>query len=253
MAGRVGESMPVGNEGAGIVVKAGDSPKARSAARQDRRHARRRDVLRSTAACRRRSACVLPEGTTPAEGASCFVNPLTALGMVETMRAEGHTALVHTAAASNLGQMLNEICLADGVALVNIVRKPEQVGAAASRIGANHVCNSESPDLHGGPDRRAGRHRRHPRLRRHRRRASRRPDPHRHGSGRQRRPRRSTAATARRCTSRSTSTAASIAARPRSSATSAWPGASAAGCSRRSCRRSATPRRRSCASASRAS
>ena len=68
----------------------------------------------------------LPAGTAPAEGASCFVNPLTSLGMVETMRREGHKALVHTAAASNLGQMLNKICQKDGIALVNIVRKPEQ-------------------------------------------------------------------------------------------------------------------------------
>src|SRR5207302_9113579 len=72
---------------------------------------------------------VLPQGTTPAEGASCFVNPLTALGMVETMRAEGHSALVHTAAASNLGQMLNRICIEDGVGLVHIVRKQAQVVA----------------------------------------------------------------------------------------------------------------------------
>ncbi len=69
---------------------------------------------------------VLPEGTTPAEGASCFINPLTALGMVETMKREGHTALVHTAAASNLGQMLNKLCLRDGIGLVNIVRSQAQ-------------------------------------------------------------------------------------------------------------------------------
>ena len=69
---------------------------------------------------------VLPEGTTAAEGASCFVNPLTSLSMTETMRREGHTALVHTAAASNLGQMSNKNCIKDGIALVNIVRKPEQ-------------------------------------------------------------------------------------------------------------------------------
>jgi NADPH2:quinone reductase len=89
---------------------------------------------------------VLPAGTTPAEGASCFVNPLTALGMVETMRREGHTALVHTAAASNLGQMLQKICLADGVDLVNIVRKPEQVKILKG-IGAKYVCNSSDPDF----------------------------------------------------------------------------------------------------------
>ena len=83
----------------------------------------------------------LPEGTTPAEGASSFVNPLTALGMVETMRLEGHTALVHTAAASNLGQMLQKVCLSDNVPLVNIVRKPEQAERLRS-IGATQVCNS---------------------------------------------------------------------------------------------------------------
>jgi len=87
---------------------------------------------------------VLPPGTTPAEGASCFVNPLTALGMVATMRSEGHPALVHTAAASNLGQMLNKICNKDGIGLVNIVRKPEHV-ALLKQLGAAHVCNSASP------------------------------------------------------------------------------------------------------------
>jgi NADPH2:quinone reductase len=87
---------------------------------------------------------VLPAGATPADGASCFVNPLTALGMVETMRLEGHKALVHTAAASNLGQMLNKICLKDGIGLVNIVRKPEQE-AILRAIGAKQVCNAGSP------------------------------------------------------------------------------------------------------------
>jgi NADPH2:quinone reductase len=86
----------------------------------------------------------LPAGATPADGASSFVNPLTALGMVETMRREGHKALVHTAAASNLGQMLNRICIADGVALVNIVRKPEQE-ALLRGIGATHVCDASAP------------------------------------------------------------------------------------------------------------
>jgi NADPH2:quinone reductase len=89
---------------------------------------------------------VMHEGTTSAEAASCFVNPLTALGMVETMRAEGHTALVHTAAASNLGQMLNKICIADGVQLVNIVRKQEQVDVLTA-IGAKHVCNTSDDDF----------------------------------------------------------------------------------------------------------
>jgi hypothetical protein len=83
----------------------------------------------------------LPEGATPADGASCFVNPLTSLGMVETMRREGHKALVHTAAASNLGQMLNKICLKDGIALVNIVRSAEQADILR-KIGAKHVVDS---------------------------------------------------------------------------------------------------------------
>jgi NADPH2:quinone reductase len=87
---------------------------------------------------------VLPPGTTPAEGASCFVNPLTALGMVATMRAEGHKALVHTAAASNLGQMLHKICLKDSVGLVNIVRRQEHVDLL-KKLGAAHVCNSSAP------------------------------------------------------------------------------------------------------------
>jgi len=87
----------------------------------------------------------LPDGTKAAEGASCFVNPLTALGMVETMRREGHKALVHTAAASNLGQMLNRICLEDGIELVNIVRKKEQEELLRA-AGAHHVCNNADPD-----------------------------------------------------------------------------------------------------------
>jgi NADPH2:quinone reductase len=90
------------------------------------------------------SCLVLPDGTDPRDGASCFVNPLTALSMVETMRMEGHTALVHTAAASNLGQMLVKICLADEVPLVNIVRRPEQAGLLRD-LGAEYVCDSSAP------------------------------------------------------------------------------------------------------------
>ena len=143
MAGRLGQSMPVGNEGAGVVVAAGASAAAQA-------------LLGSTVAvlgggmyaqyrCVKADQCLaLPAGTTAAQGASCFVNPLTALGFMETMRHEGHTALVHTAAASNLGQMLNRICINEGVGLVNIVRKPEQVALLKS-LGATHVCNSESP------------------------------------------------------------------------------------------------------------
>jgi NADPH:quinone reductase-like Zn-dependent oxidoreductase len=88
----------------------------------------------------------LPPGATPADGASCFVNPLTALAMVETMRREGHTALVHTAAASNLGQMLNKICLKDGVQLVNVVRSAEQEKLLRD-IGAKQVVDSSKPSF----------------------------------------------------------------------------------------------------------
>jgi NADPH2:quinone reductase len=95
--------------------------------------------------CIKATQClVLPEGTTPAEGAACFVNPLTALGMVETMRREGHRALVHTAAASNLGQMLNRICMQDEIGLVNIVRTQQQEDLLRA-MGAIHVCNSGAP------------------------------------------------------------------------------------------------------------
>jgi hypothetical protein len=87
---------------------------------------------------------VLPAGNSAEQGAACFVNPLTALGMTETMRREGHTALVHTAAASNLGQMLNKICIKDGIGLVNIVRNEGQA-AILRGIGASHVCDSSLP------------------------------------------------------------------------------------------------------------
>jgi len=143
MAGRVDQSMPVGNEGAGVVVRAGSSEAAQ--ALLGRTVAVLAGEMYSQYRCVKAKTClVLPPGTTPAEGASCFVNPLTALSMVETMRREGHTALVHTAAASNLGQMLNRICLKDGVALVNIVRKPDQAALLRSQ-GAVHVCDSSSP------------------------------------------------------------------------------------------------------------
>ena len=142
-AGRVDQPMPVGNEGAGVVVSAGSSPAAQALL------GKTVAVLGSAMYAQYRAikalnCLVLPENTTPAEGASCFVNPLTAIGMVETMRREGHTALVHTAAASNLGQMLVKLCNAEGIGLVNVVRKPEQV-ALLSSIGARHVCNMSAP------------------------------------------------------------------------------------------------------------
>lgn len=143
MVARLDQSLPVGNEGAGVVVAAGSDEAAQSL--MGKTVAIRGGAMYSQYRAIRADEClVLPEGITPAEGASCFVNPLTALGMVETMRRESHTALVHTAAASNLGQMLQKICGADGVELVNIVRKPEQVELLKS-IGARHVCNSSEP------------------------------------------------------------------------------------------------------------
>lgn len=140
MAARLDESMPVGNEGAGVVVKTGSSDAAKALMGKTvsiiggAMYAQYRVV-------RARDAVALPAGTTAADGASLFVNPLTALGMTETMRREGHKALVHTAAASNLGQMLNKICLKDGIGLVNIVRSKEQADIL-HKIGAKHVVDS---------------------------------------------------------------------------------------------------------------
>lgn len=142
MAGRVGDSLPVGNEGAGVVVKTGDSDAAR--ALQGRVVAILGGAMYSEYRCLKAKQCLLlPEGVEPRDGASCFVNPLTALGMVETMRLEGHSALVHTAAASNLGQMLNKVCQADGIDLVNIVRRPEQA-ELLRELGAKYVVDSSS-------------------------------------------------------------------------------------------------------------
>jgi NADPH:quinone reductase len=143
MAGRMNQAMPVGNEGAGLVVAAGSSDAAQALLGKTvtvlagGMYAQYRLV--KAAQC-----VVLPAGATPAQGASCFVNPLTALGFVETMKHEGHRALVHTAAASNLGQMLNKICQADGIEIVNIVRKPSQADLLKS-LGARYVCDSSAP------------------------------------------------------------------------------------------------------------
>jgi NADPH:quinone reductase len=143
MASRLDQSLPVGNEGAGLVVLAGSSVAAQSLL--GKTVALLGGAMYSQYRCVKVEQCLeLPERTTAAEGASCFVNPLTALGMVETMRREGHKALVHTAAASNLGQMLNKICIKDEIGLVNIVRKPEQEMLLRS-LGATHVCNATSP------------------------------------------------------------------------------------------------------------
>ncbi|MCZ6886982.1 MAG: zinc-binding dehydrogenase [Gammaproteobacteria bacterium] len=145
MTARLDQSMPVGNEGAGVVVDAGSNDE--SQALVGKTVAILGGAMYAQFRCIKAQQClVLPEGTTPAEGASCFVNPLTALGMVETMRLEGYTALAHTAAASNLGQMLNRICISDDVGLVNIVRKAEHVDLLEG-MGAKYVCNSSSENF----------------------------------------------------------------------------------------------------------
>jgi NADPH:quinone reductase len=147
LAGRVGTPMPVGNEGAGTVVAAGTSAEAQAllgktvAVAGGAMYSQYRLV--NAAACLR-----LPDGTPAIDGASSFVNPMTVLGMVETMRMEGHTALVHTAAASNLGQMLGRLCIEEQIPLVNIVRKQADEELLRS-AGAAYVCNSAGPEFAG--------------------------------------------------------------------------------------------------------
>lgn len=145
MTGRIGDALAIGNEGSGIVVAAGDSPEAQA-------------LLGKTVALLggemyAEYRCLpvqmvmpLPDGTDPVDGASCFVNPLTSLAFTETMRMENHSAIVHTAAASNLGQMLVKICAKDGIPLVNIVRSDAQVEILKS-IGAQHIVNSSADDF----------------------------------------------------------------------------------------------------------
>ncbi|MDA7585351.1 NADH oxidase [Luminiphilus sp.] len=135
---RMGESMPVGNEGGGVVVDAGVNAK----------HLIGKTVgaaggaMYSQYRCLPAQSClVMNEGTTPTQAASSFVNPLTALAFIETMRLENHSAILNTAAASNLGQMLVKICQEDGVPLINVVRKPEQV-EVLKNLGAEYVCDT---------------------------------------------------------------------------------------------------------------
>ena len=143
MKPRLDESMQVGNEGSGVIVEAGVNAK---------------DLIGKTVGlaggsmysqyrCVPAASClVMNDGTSSSEAASSFVNPLTALAFIETMKMENHIAIVHTAAASNLGQMLVKICKADSVPLVNIVRKQEQVDILKN-IGAEHICNTSDPDF----------------------------------------------------------------------------------------------------------
>ncbi|HMQ20041.1 MAG TPA: zinc-binding dehydrogenase [Sphingopyxis sp.] len=145
MASRVGDALPIGNEGCGVVVKAGDSPEAQ--ALLGRTVALLGGEMYAEYRCLPlQMIMALPDGTDPVDGASCFVNPLTSLAFTETMRMEGHSAIVHTAAASNLGQMLVKICAKDGIPLVNIVRSEAQVGILKG-IGATHIVNSSDENF----------------------------------------------------------------------------------------------------------
>lgn len=143
MKARLDKPLPVGNEGAGTVVQAGENVLGLLGKKVGMVGGAMYAEYRKIAA---RDCIPLPEGASAADGASMFVNPLTALAMVETLRIEGHKALVHTAAASNLGQMLNRICIADGVPLVNVVRSHAQA-AILRDIGAKHIVDSSAGDF----------------------------------------------------------------------------------------------------------
>ena len=143
MKSRMDKSMAAGNEGAGVVVDAGVNAKGLIG----KTVGLAGGSMYAQYKCAPAMNClVMEDGTTPSEAASSFVNPLTALSFVETMKMENHSAIVHTAAASNLGQMLVKICQSDGIPLVNIVRKEEQVEILKG-IGAEYVCNTSHPDF----------------------------------------------------------------------------------------------------------
>ena len=145
MAGRIGQALPIGNEGCGVVVAAGAAPEAQ--ALMGKTVALIGGEIYAQYRCLAAQMCMpLPDGTAPEDGASCFVNPLTSLGFVETMKLEGYKAIVHAAAASNLGQMLVKICKADGIPLINIVRSQAQVDLLKG-IGAEIVLNSNDDDF----------------------------------------------------------------------------------------------------------
>lgn len=143
MKPRIDQSMPVGNEGSGVVVDAGTNAKEFIGKTVGLAGGSMYSQYRCVPAA---NCLVMEEGTSPAEAASSFVNPLTALAFIETMKMKNHTAIVHTAAASNLGQMLVKICKDDDIPLVNIVRKQEQVDLLKD-IGAEHICNTSDPDF----------------------------------------------------------------------------------------------------------
>jgi len=141
MKPRLGQSLPVGNEGAGVIEDAGLKAKGLIGKTVGLAGGAMYSQYRCVPAA---NCLVMDEGTSAAEAASSFVNPLTALAFIETMKMEKHTAIVHTAAASNLGQMLVKICKDDDVPLVNIVRKPEQA-ALLKDLGAEYVCDTSDP------------------------------------------------------------------------------------------------------------
>lgn len=145
LGARVGDPMPIGNEGAGTVIAAGEDPAAQALLGKQVTGfpgaAFATHALSDAAAW-----MVLPDSVTPEQGAAAFVNPMTALGFVETMKLEGFTGIVHAAAASNLGQMLVKICLEDGIPLVNIVRSEAQVKLLKD-LGATHVLNMTDADF----------------------------------------------------------------------------------------------------------
>ena len=143
MKPRIDKSMKVGNEGGGVIVDAGKNVKILIG----KTVGVAGGAMYSQYRCLPAMSClVMNEGTTSVEAASSFVNPLTALGFTETMKLENHTALVHTAAASNLGQMLVKICLADDIPLVNIVRKEEHV-ELLKKLGAKYICNTSDENF----------------------------------------------------------------------------------------------------------
>ncbi len=145
MGGRIGDALAIGNEGCGVVVKAGSSPEAQ--ALMGKTVALIGGEIYAEYRCLPAQLCMaLPDGTDAKDGASCFVNPLTSLAFTETMRMEGHSAIVHTAAASNLGQMLVKICAKDDIPLVNIVRSDAQAELLRG-IGAAHIVNSGDDDF----------------------------------------------------------------------------------------------------------
>ena len=144
--GRINQNLSVGNEGAGIVVATGESKAAQELLGKVVGFAGGA-TYSEYKAVRSQHCIVMPEGTSPAQGASCFVNPMTVLGFVGTMRREGHSAMVHTAAASNLGQMLQKVALEENFPLVNIVRSQEQENILRE-LGATFVCNSNTDSFH---------------------------------------------------------------------------------------------------------